>query len=116
MQGDPGEGKSTMMLNIISGLSRDGSTPDGRAADAPLRILYQSFEDNTASIVRSKLEAYGADCSNIAFINEKIQYRLTLDDEWIRQVILQFTPDLIVLDTVQAYICNYMDMKEAACP
>jgi hypothetical protein len=31
LQGDPGDGKSTMMLNLIAEMSKGGAAPDGRA-------------------------------------------------------------------------------------
>ena len=30
LQGDPGDGKSTMILNLIAEISKGGSTPDGK--------------------------------------------------------------------------------------
>ena len=30
LQGDPGDGKSTMMMNLIAELSNGGATPDGQ--------------------------------------------------------------------------------------
>ena len=30
LQGDPGDGKSTMMMNLIAELSKGGKTPDGK--------------------------------------------------------------------------------------
>ena len=35
LQGDPGDGKSTMMMNLIAELSTGGKTPDGCKIGAP---------------------------------------------------------------------------------
>ena len=114
LQGDPGDGKSTMMLHIISELSRGGKTPDGKAVGGPWRILYQCSEDGAADTIRPRLEECGANCENIAFIDEEVHDGLTLDDERIRQVIMDFHPKLVVLDPVQAYIGNDADLHTAA--
>ena len=49
LQGDPGDGKSTMMLNLIAELSRGGAAPDGRAFGRPQRIIYQCSEDGMSA-------------------------------------------------------------------
>ena len=81
LQGDPGCGKSTMMMNLIAELSKGGSTPDGRAFGSPQKILYQCSEDGAKDTIKPRLVAAGADCRNIAFIDEEVNSGLTLDDE-----------------------------------
>jgi len=70
LQGDPGDGKSTMMMNLIAELSKGGATPDGKALGRPQRIIYQCSEDGASDTIKPRLETCGADCRNIAFINE----------------------------------------------
>lgn len=41
LQGDPGDGKSTMMMNLIAELSTGGKTPDGCKIGAPQKVIYQ---------------------------------------------------------------------------
>ena len=114
LQGDPGDGKSTMMLNLIAELSKGGAAPDGRAFGRPQRVIYQCSEDGAADTIKPRLEASGADCQNVAFINEGIYSGLTLDDERIRQAIIAFRAKLIVIDPIQAYIGNDSDLQIAA--
>ena len=48
LQGDPGDGKSTMMMNLIAELSTGGKTPDGCKIGAPQKVIYHQmnmFED-----------------------------------------------------------------------
>ena len=40
LQGDPGDGKSTMMMNLIAELSTGGKTPDGCKIGAPQKVIY----------------------------------------------------------------------------
>ena len=52
LQGDPGYGKSTMMMNLIAEMSKGGSTPDGKEFDAPQRIIYQCSEDGAKDTIK----------------------------------------------------------------
>ena len=40
LQGDPGDGKSTMMMNLIAELSTGGKTPDGCKIGVPQKVIY----------------------------------------------------------------------------
>ena len=113
LQGDPGDGKSTMMMNLIAELSKGGATPDGKALGRPQRIIYQCSEDKADDTIKPRLEAAGADCRNIAFINEEVYGGLTLDDERIRDAIIEFKPQLVVIDPIQSYIGSDSDLQIA---
>ena len=63
--------------------------------------------------IKPRLEACGADCRNIAFINEEICGGLTLDDERIRDAMIEFKPQLVVIDPIQSYIGNDSDLQIA---
>ena len=54
VQGDPGEGKSTFILNIAALLTRGKSMPDGFHVPVPQRVVYQTAEDNIADTVKPK--------------------------------------------------------------
>ena len=113
LEGDPGDGKSTMMLHLIAELSIGGKTPDGRNINNPERVIYQCSEDGAADTIRPRLEAFGANCRNVAFIDEEVHSGLTLDDERIRIAIKDFHPKLVVVDPIQAYIGNEADLHTA---
>ena len=61
--------------------------------------------------IKPRLERCGADCRKIAFINEEVYNGLTLDDERIRQAIIEFRPRLVVIDPIQAYLGNDSDSR-----
>ncbi|MCD8013521.1 MAG: AAA family ATPase [Lachnospiraceae bacterium] len=113
LQGDPGDGKSTMMLNLIAAISNGGTTPDGQAFGCPHRVIYQCSEDGVEDTIKPRLENCGANCVNVAFIDEETHGGLTLDDERIRQSIASFRPWLVVIDPVQAYVGNDADLQVA---
>ena len=113
LQGDPGDGKSTMMMNLIAELSTGGASPNGQAFGRPQRVIYQCSEDGVSDTIKPRLEKCGADCQNIAFINEEVHSGLTLDDERIREAIQNFQPRLVVIDPIQAYLGSDSDLQIA---
>ena len=113
LQGDPGDGKSTMMMNLIAELSRGGKLPDGKIIGMPQRVIYQCSEDGVSDTIKPRLEKCGANCRNVAFINEETYGELTLDDERIRQAIIEFRPQIVVIDPIQAYLGSNFDLQIA---
>ena len=114
LQGDPGDGKSTMMMNIISEISRGGILPDGTQIGHPHRAIYQCSEDGAKDTIKPRLESCGAKCMNIAFLDEEVHGGLTLDDERIREAIIEFRPWIIVIDPLQSYIESSSDLMMAS--
>ena len=113
LQGDPGDGKSTLMMNLIAELSKGGKTPDGKYLGRPKHVLYQCSEDGAADTVKPRLERCGADCRNVAFIDEQIHEGITLNDERLYEAIASFLPRLVVIDPIQAYISKSSDLLVA---
>lgn len=113
LQGDPGDGKSTMMMNLIAELSKGGTMPDGKSIGMPQKVIYQCSEDDASDTIKPRLETCGADCRNVAFINEEMNSGLTLDDERIRKAIIQFRPKLVVIDPIQSYLGSDSDLQIA---
>ena len=71
LQGDPGDGKSTMMMNLIAELSTGGKTPDGCKIGTPQKVIYQCSEDGVSDTIKPRLERCGADCSKIPLLRTK---------------------------------------------
>lgn len=109
LQGDPGEGKSTFMLNIAALLSRGKEMPDGFRVSGPQQIVYQTAEDNLADTVKPRLIAAGADCSRIAYIVDE-EEPLTIEDSRIERIIESTHARLFILDPLQAYLSSDSDM------
>ena len=79
----------------------------------PQRVIYQCSEDGVSDTIKPRLERCGADCRKVAFINEETYSGLTLDDERIRQAIIEFRPRLVVIDPIQAYLGSDSDLQIA---
>lgn len=103
LQGDPGCGKSTLMMSIIAAVSTGNYSPDGRRLKKPMHVIYQCSEDSASDTIKPRLEAAGADCRNVAFLDEETDW-LTLSDDRIRRAVADFNAKLLVIDPVQAYL------------
>ena len=112
VQGDPGEGKTTFVLAVIAALTCGEVLPETEQAQEPINVIYQTAEDGLADTIKPRLETAGADCSRVLVIDES-QRDLTLSDKRLEQAVHQTGAQLIVLDPIQAYLGNDVDMHRA---
>ena len=112
IQGDPGEGKTTLVLNIAAVLSKGHGLDEHMKPEQPLHIIYQTAEDGLADTVKPRLEKARADCNNI-FVIDETDVSLSMLDERIEQAILKEKAKLMILDPIQAYLGAKMDMNRA---
>ena len=102
LQGDPGCGKSLLMMDLIARVTTGECLPDGRKHD-PINVIYQCSEDGTGDTIKPRMESMGVDCTKVSCINEDL-FALTLDDELFRRAIIDLDARLLVIDPFQAYI------------
>lgn len=112
VQGDPGDGKTTMILNLAAQLSKGKCFEDGSGIDAPMKIIYQTAEDGLADTVKPRLEKAGADCEQILVIDESDK-SLSMIDERIEEALKTSGAKMLILDPIQAYLGGGMDMNRA---
>ena len=82
IQGDPGCGKSTLMMNIISAVTNGSTAPDGRKLKKPMHVIYQCSEDGLSDTIKPRLLAAGADCSHVAYLDEEMDWVTLNSDNW----------------------------------
>ena len=111
VQGDPGEGKTTLALRLASACSNGVPLP-GMEQRPPFCVIYQTAEDGLADTVKPRLIEAGADESMVLNINEE-KYSLTFLDERIEKAIVQTGAKLLILDPMQGYLGEHMDMNRA---
>ena len=69
IQGDPGEGKTTLILQIIARLAAGekievSANPDIEDSNiTTINVIYQTAEDGLGDTIKPRLLAAGADCS-----------------------------------------------------
>lgn len=112
VQGDPGEGKTTFILNLSSLLSRGMKLPYDSTQREPIKIIYQTAEDGLSDTIKPRLEAANADCNNILVIDET-ESPLSMSDIRLEEAIKATDAKLIILDPIQAYLGSEVDMHRA---
>ena len=111
VQGDPGDGKTTFILNIAAKLSKGESLDGGMNFIEPLNVIYQSAEDGLADTVKPRLEQAGADCEKISVIDERIK-SLSMIDIRLEEAVIKTGAKLLILDPIQAYLGGGMDNEQ----
>ena len=112
IHGDPGEGKTTLILRLAALLSRGLGLPCDDRAQEPVKIIYQTAEDGLGDTIKPRLLAGDADCSQILVIDES-EASLSLLDERVEQAIASTGARVLILDPVQAYLGAGVDMNRA---
>ena len=134
IQGDPGEVKTTMVLQIIAKLTKgEKILPEQQQAtdekdraeknvdsDAnpvespiePVNVIYQTAEDGLGDTIKPRLLAAGADCSRVMVIDDNDQ-ALTMMDARLEEAIIQTKARLVVLDPIQGFLGTDVDMHRA---
>ena len=112
IQGDPGEGKTTFILALMALLTKGEPLPEEETATEPINVIYQTAEDGLGDTIKPRLLSAGADCDRVLVIDEN-EVELTLSDERLEQAINQTGAKLIVLDPMQAYLGEAVDMHRA---
>lgn len=119
IQGDPGEGKTTMVLQIIAKLTRGEAilptvslTDDKENAEVSVNVIYQTAEDGLGDTIKPRLLAAGADCSKVQVIDDTDQ-PLTMADIRLEEAIIQTKARMVVLDPIQGFLGAEVDMHRA---
>ncbi len=112
IQGDPGEGKTTVVLKIAALLSNGEKLPFDDTEREPISIIYQTSEDGLEDTIKPRLLDANADCTKIKVIDESA-VPLTMLDERIEQAIVEVGARMVILDPIQAYLGSDVNMNVA---
>ena len=111
IQGDPGEGKTTLVLQMIAKLTR-GETIINEETKEPINVIYQTAEDGLSDTIKPRLVAANADCSKVLVIDDK-ETPLTMLDIRLEKAIAETSARLVVLDPIQGFLGADVDMHRA---
>jgi len=112
IQGDPGDGKTTVVLAIAAAITTGAALPESKTAAPPMSVIFQTAEDGLGDTVKPRLVQSGADCERVIVIDES-EKELSLSDIRIEQAITLTGAKLFILDPLQAYIGADVDMHRA---
>ncbi len=115
LDGDPGLGKSTLMLDIAARCSTGSPLPDGSRLAGPISTLILSAEDSVGDTIRPRLEAGGADL-------ERVRVFRSLDDgegprppvlpgdlDVVEALVQEDGARLVIVDPLMAYLGGQYD-------
>lgn len=111
IQGDPGEGKTTCALRLAAACSTGRPMP-GMESLSPFNVIYQSAEDGLEDTIKPRLTEACADQERVINIRED-KRSLHLLDSRIEKAIVQCDAKLLILDPLQGYLGERIDMNRA---
>ena len=110
LEGDGGEGKTTLILTVAAGLSVGNPPPtlqDGRLIPAgpvePISTFYLTNEDEIADSSLRRFLRAGGDASRF-FYSGELEHHVTLNEPELRQIIEESGARLIIIDPFQAFL------------
>ena len=114
LQGDPGDGKSKLMLSLAALLSKGAPLPfaDEDESGEPMTVIYQTTEDDADDTVVPRFNSAGGDGDRLIFIKED-EKSLTFGDDRIREAVEKYHAKLLILDPMSSYIGGDCSMNNA---
>jgi hypothetical protein len=125
LDGDPGLGKSLVLLDLAARLTTGRPFPDGAPPVAPSAAVILNAEDGARSTIRPRLQAAGADLSRVAIFDRlqgEAEIRLPSQVGLLEEVIRRKQASLVVIDPLLAFldpgvnICHDPSVRRALAP
>lgn len=103
VEGDPGSGKSWMVMAVASAVTAGTALP-GDTARRPSAVLYLAAEDDPADVIRPRIDAMGANPDLFFVVGGSPDYQLTSLKSHMQAVNDAVGLGLVVIDPIQAYV------------
>jgi putative DNA primase/helicase len=112
LDGDPGLGKSTVVLDLVARLTTGRAMPDASGSDlpGPVGVVLLSAEDGLADTIQPRLEAAGADLARVFALTHVPDGgagrlpQIPDDLEYLEAIIRDYAAKLLVVDPLMAYL------------
>ena len=111
LEGDPGDGKSTFILQLAALLTTGKKLPDGTKGKRPINVIYQCTEDDPSDTIKPRLLKAGANCERVLYFPNEPD--LALDDNRLPAAITKLNAKLVIFDPIQSFIPKDADMLNA---
>lgn len=111
VDGDPGDGKSTLSIDLAARVSTGSPMPDGTRA-TPGNVLILSAEDGIADTIRPRLDAAGADPERVDVLDEMVEegrgrpVELPRDLAHVAVIVRERHVRLVVIDPLAAFLAG----------
>jgi RecA-family ATPase len=115
IDGDPGQGKSTLTTDLAARLSTGTPLPGGQRT-TPAAVVLLSAEDGVGDTIRPRLEAAGADVRRV-FVFDSVMNpdgtqrppSIPLDLAMVEALVVEQGAVLIVIDPLMAFLGSGVD-------
>lgn len=118
--GDSGQGKTTIVMDLIARLSRGEKLPAMKRPHKPMRCLIMTAEDDLADTLVPRLHAADADLGNIEFIlgrkspDGDVLLNFPQDIDRLRNEVVRTNARLLVIDPFNAFLNGKTDSYKDA--
>lgn len=121
IQGDPKCGKTYMLLDIISRITRGDKKPFSEERFEIGNIILQNNDDPIEYTLAKRLDQQGADRSKVFIVDESNEQLYFSDLTRLEKAIEEVNPSLIVFDPIQSFlgdinINSIVDVRNALAP
>ena len=120
IEGDGGDGKTTLILTIAAMLSQGIKPPtlqEGHLCAAeqiePITTFYLTNEDEISDSSLKRFQRAGGDTKRFAYSGE-LEFHVTLREEELREIINETSARLLIVDPYQAFLPAGMHMGNIA--
>lgn len=106
IEGDPGEGKTAVILDIVARITAQTIMPDGSIPPHSETAMYQFSEDGGSDTIRPRLEKYGANLSRVAYLADS---NVSMISDALWKAVKKANAKVVVFDPVQAFLRESVD-------
>ena len=118
LDGDPGQGKSLLAIEIAARLSRGAPLPGETATSEPGGVVILSAEDSLSHVIKPRLRAAVADMSRILAIpytpdvpGQPTFSKLPVDIPILERAIKRVAARLVIFDVLACYVPATLNMQ-----
>lgn len=106
VQGDPKSGKTFMLIDIISRITRGDKKPLSDERFEEGNVILQNNDDPRDATLKPRLNLLNANCDKVIFVDDEEKPLYFSDLSRLEEAIKDKKPCLVVIDPIQAFMGN----------